>query len=85
MDYKDRQLLLPLNNEQFLESNTTKLDALTQTNRPAILKAASDRATRTNKTLRLIESDFTRINTNSVSALSEPPHDPPPDIDEKKP
>jgi hypothetical protein len=44
MDHEDRQLLLPLNKEQFLESNTKTLEAWMQTNRPAILKAANDNA-----------------------------------------
>jgi hypothetical protein len=88
MDYDDRQLLLPPNKDQFLESNTTILDAWTQqTNRPAILKAASDNATRNKLAVRKIESYFTRTNTNTntVPAFSEPPHDPPPGNDNNSP
>jgi hypothetical protein len=69
MDIEDRQLLLPLNKAQFLESNTTTLQAWMQTNRPAILKAANDNATR-NKQSYFIKPDPKRRKTQEKSPIA---------------
>jgi hypothetical protein len=79
MDYEDRQLLLgPISRIQHLDSRS----AWTQTNHPAILKEASDNATRKKQVVRRIESYISRNNANNVPKLSEPQHDPPPTNDD---